>query len=289
MVHNLASKTIEFYYTRHLVMGIGTEPCWPEGVHPSGSGEVLHAADYLRYKKNILKKDVISIAGSGQSAAEIFYDLLQEEGKRELRWYTRSSRFFPMEYSKLSLEMTSPDYIDYFFALAYGQKKSVLRKQDMLYKGINFSLINEIYDALYVQYLEDGKPAAKLYPNCSLHGYTATENSLVLKFFHSEQEKEFEHTTEALIVATGYQPRVPLFLESIKELLFFLPHGRFDVQRDYSVGKNLFVQNAELHTHGFSAPDLGMGPYRNARILNSILGYEHFVMERQVAFQRFGV
>jgi len=31
-----------------------------------------------------------------------------------------------------------------------------------------------------------------------------------------------------------------------------------------------------------------MGPYRNAIILNSILGYEHFVMEKNVAFQRFG-
>jgi hypothetical protein len=39
------------------------------------------------------------------------------------------------------------------------------------------------------------------------------------------------------------------------------------------------------HTHGFNAPDLGMGPYRNAIILNTILGYEYFPLEKDVPFQ----
>ena len=34
-----------------------------------------------------------------------------------LNWVTRSPRFFPLEYTKLTLEMTSPDYVDYFNAL----------------------------------------------------------------------------------------------------------------------------------------------------------------------------
>ena len=34
-----------------------------------------------------------------------------------LNWVTRSPRFFPLEYTKLTLEMTSPEYVDYFHAL----------------------------------------------------------------------------------------------------------------------------------------------------------------------------
>ena len=59
------------------------------------------------------------LVGSGQSAAEIYYDLLSEIDVHgyQLNWVTRSPRFFPLEYTKLTLEMTSPDYVDYFHAL----------------------------------------------------------------------------------------------------------------------------------------------------------------------------
>ncbi len=50
-------------------------------------------------------------------------DLLRPAGRRarthgyELVWLTRSPRFFPMEYTKLTLEMTSPEYGAYHRAL----------------------------------------------------------------------------------------------------------------------------------------------------------------------------
>ena len=54
-----------------------------------------------------------------QSAAEVFYDLLQDIDTYgyQLNWMTRSARFYPLEYTKLTLEMTSPDYVDYFHEL----------------------------------------------------------------------------------------------------------------------------------------------------------------------------
>jgi lysine N6-hydroxylase len=48
------------------------------------------------------------------------------------------------------------------------------------------------------------------------------------------------------------------------------------------------VQNAELHTHGFVTPDLGMAAYRNSCILRDILGREVYPVERSIAFQEFG-
>ena len=50
----------------------------------------------------------------------------------------------------------------------------------------------------------------------------------------------------------------------------------------------IFVQNGEEHTHGLSAPDLGMGAYRSARILASLTGREVYPLERRIAFQDFG-
>ena len=49
------------------------------------------------------------------------------------------------------------------------------------------------------------------------------------------------------------------------------------------------MQNAEEHTHGFVAPDLGMGAYRNSVILAALTGREIYPVEKRVAVQSFGV
>ena len=58
------------------------------------------------------------------SAAEIFYDLSQSRSGK-LHWFTRSTCFFPIDYSKLTLEMSTPDYIDYFYALPERKKETI--------------------------------------------------------------------------------------------------------------------------------------------------------------------
>ncbi len=68
--------------------------------------------------------------------------------------------------------------------------------------------------------------------------------------------------------------------------------GRFAVLADYAVdhdGREIFVQNAEEHTHGFVAPDLGMGAYRNSVIIAAMIGREVYPIEKQIAVQSFGV
>jgi lysine N6-hydroxylase len=84
---------------------------------------------------------------------------------------------------------------------------------------------------------------------------------------------------------------MPAFLESIQAFIERTPEGQYKVNRNYSIDRHsqLFVQNADLHSHGFNSADLGMGPFRNAVILNTILGYEHFRLEKHIAFQTFGV
>ena len=68
--------------------------------------------------------------------------------------------------------------------------------------------------------------------------------------------------------------------------------GQFAVRRNYSIdplGAEIFVQNAELHTHGLAAPDLTMACHRNSVILREVLGYSPYPIEQKVAFQTFGV
>jgi lysine N6-hydroxylase len=60
------------------------------------------------------------VLGSGQSAAEVFIDLFDEQQDTanhqfDLHWFTRSQGFFPMEYAPLGLEHFSPDYAQHFY------------------------------------------------------------------------------------------------------------------------------------------------------------------------------
>jgi len=281
------------FFSHHLVIGIGSEPYIPPFLHSGELPDVFHASAYLFKKPMLLGKKKIVIIGSGQSAAEIMYDLLPyyKQFSGGLDWFTRSSRIYPLDFSKFSLEMTSPDYIDYFYGLDPAVKMEVLKEQNSLYKGINASLISNIYNFLYETSLDDPHSTIRIHTNAELKAITQSPNlGLDLRFSHRQQGSSFNHMADAVILATGYRQAVPPFLQPVRERIRW-KDGLYDVCRNYSIDKNeseIFVQNAEMHTHGFSTPDLGMGPYRNAIIINAILGKEHFILEKNTAFQRFG-
>lgn len=290
-VTNRKSGEKEIYYAKNIVVGVGTAPWTPHDGH-SKNENIFHSSDYL-HKKHLLKnKNCITVVGSGQSAAEIFSNLLEPcfyQGKK-LCWFTRSNRFFPMDYSKFALEMTSPDYINYFFDLKESVKEKVLKSQSSLYKGMNSGLIDSLYKRLYILSLEESfRERILLQAGTKLLKIEDLGQEITCTFKQSETKRTFKHSTDALILATGYKSVVPKCLLPIKDRICWDKVGRYAVKKNYSIDQEntIFVQNAELHTHGFNAPDLGMGPYRNAVILNTILGYPHYKIEKEVPFQRF--
>ena len=286
----------EVLFARRLVLGTGTSPYLPaacDGIVDAG-GLVLHNAEYLPRKSELQRRRSITIVGSGQSAAEIYYELLQEmdvHGYR-LDWVTRSGRFFPLEYTKLTLEMTSPEYVDYFHALPPEQRDGLVKSQKNLYKGINSELIDAIYDLLYAKSLA-GLVDTRLLTHSALTGasWDPATGSHTLQLRHEEQGADYSLDTEAVVLATGYGYVEPEFLAGVQDRLARDSSGRFAVDRNYSTGVEpgeIFVQNAELHTHGFVTPDLGMAAYRNSCILREITGREVYPVERSIAFQQFG-
>jgi lysine N6-hydroxylase len=281
---------------RRLVLGTGTSPYIPDactGVIDAG-GLVLHNAEYLPRKAELQQQRSITIIGSGQSAAEIYYELLQDIDSHgyQLNWVTRSGRFFPLEYTKLTLEMTSPDYVDYFHSLPQERRDGLIRGQKNLYKGINSDLINAVYDLLYTKSLT-GLTDTRLLTSSALTGaaWDPATGTHTLELRHGEQDAGYSLESDAVVLATGYSYREPAFLAGISDRIARDADGRFAVQRNYSTGVvpgEIFVQNAELHTHGFVTPDLGMAAYRNSCILREITGREVYPVERSIAFQEFG-
>ncbi|WP_327064708.1 lysine N(6)-hydroxylase/L-ornithine N(5)-oxygenase family protein [Kitasatospora sp. NBC_01302] len=278
---------------RHLVLGTGTPPYLPEACRGLG-GDLVHNSGYLQAKTALQAKRSITVVGSGQSAAEIYYDLLAGADPHgyQLNWVTRSPRFFPLEYTKLTLEMTSPEYVDYFHALPEETRYRLEGEQKGLFKGIDADLINNIYDLLY-QKSVSGPVNTRLFTNAALHSvsWEETTGSYRLGLHHAEQQRDFALTTEGLVLATGYRYRTPDFLAPVRDRIRWDGRGRFEVARNYSIdttGRGIFLQNGATHAHSVTSPDLGMGPYRNSWIIRELTGREVYPIEKAIAFQEFG-
>lgn len=288
-VHTQAGET---FRARHLVLGTGTSPHLPDACQGLG-GDFLHTSRYLQHKKRLQAKESITLVGSGQSAAEIYHDLLGEidvHGYR-LNWVTRSPRFFPLEYTKLTLEMTSPDYIDYYHALPEATRYRLAAQHKGLYKGIDGDLINDIFDLLYQKNL-GGPVPTRLLTNSSLEKASYQDGGYTLTFRQEEQGKDFELRSEGLVLATGYRYAEPEFLKPVRDRLRYDTQGNLDIARNYAIdvtGRGVFLQNGGVHTHSITSPDLGMGPYRNSCIIRELLGTEYYPVEKTIAFQEFAV
>jgi lysine N6-hydroxylase len=283
-----AARTVR---ARKLVLGIGTAPHVPAALRDL-PGPAVHGADYLSAQPRLRQLDSITIVGSGQSAAEIYLDLLPgaAENGYHLTWLTRSPRFFPMEYTKLTLEMTSPEYIRYHHALPAATRDRLAREQRSLYKGISGDLVDTIFDTLYELRLAGPVPTT-LRAGVEVIAARYDDDRYTLDLHHGEQDRSFTAETQGLVLATGYAPRVPTFLDPVRDRIRWDGRGRYDVSLCYSVdhaGDEIFVQNAEEHTHSLTAPDLGMGAYRNSVIVRGLTGREIYPVEERIAFQEFG-
>jgi lysine N6-hydroxylase len=287
--YTVTTGTGEQHRGRRLVLGVGTTPQVPEPLQGHG----IHSADYLRHKRDLQRLGSITIVGSGQSAAEIYRDLLLESSEHGYRliWLTRSPRFFPMEYTKLTLEMTSPEYTSYFHDLPESTRHRLAREQRGLYKGISRDLVDEIFDLHYQLRVQGDGPHTTLVTNTTVTAVTR-DGAYELACHHDETDEDFTLRTDGLVLATGYAAEVPAFLDPVRDRIRWDSQGRYDVARDYTIDhadREIFVQNAEEHTHGLAAPDLGMGAYRNSVIIAAMTGREVYPIEKRIAVQSFGV
>ncbi|MBY8876635.1 lysine N(6)-hydroxylase/L-ornithine N(5)-oxygenase family protein [Actinacidiphila acidipaludis] len=300
------AEALDRTYARHLVLGIGTEPYVPEPLRPLADAPavpVVHSAQYTENRERLLAAEHITVIGSGQSGAEVFLDLLRARpaGYERITWLARTPAFAPMEYSKLGLEHFTPDYTRYFHALPEQVRDRLVPQQWQLHKGIDTETITAIHDELYRRTLDGGWPDAVLTPGVSVRtAGRLGSREVELHLEHAEQGTRSRLVTSAVVLATGYRER-PLdrLLAPLGPALRTDAAGRPAVdalhrlELDRSVTGRVYVQNAERHTHGVGAPDLGLAAWRSAVILNDLTalltGEEHYPLPVRTAFTTFGL
>lgn len=310
---NPESGSEQTYRARNLALGVGSRPFVPENLQGHPEQDVFHTAEYRFRCDRCLDADSVTVVGSGQSAAEVFLDLLdrQQEGKYRLDWLTRSDGFFPMEYSKLGLQHFTPEYMQYFYDLPDEEKDEIRTGQDLLYKGIDPDTSAAIYDLLYERSIGDCDPDVGMFAMTEVEGIepikgegsdsiesdeTAIESQAGYRLdCHQWQADEsFAHESDVVILGTGYHRPIPAFLDPISGRITWDEQGRYRVTEDHrlvldGIEGDVFVQNGGLHSHGVGAPDLGLGCYRNSRIVNRLVGLEVYSEDADTVYQDFSV
>jgi len=284
---------------RNVVLGVGTVPSVPAPLRElvADPGElVLHSADYLGRRERLAAAGDVVVVGSGQSGAEVFLDLLRRRpaGRERLSWFARTPAIAPMEYSKLGLEHFTPDYTDYFHRLPGPVRGPLVAAQWQLHKGIDAETIAAIHDELYRRGVATGWPDVTITPGVAVVAARRGPAGIELSLRHGQTGGRRTVRTDGVVLATGYAER------SLDDLLGPPAprrdeQGRVAVDREHrldlgaGVAGSVFVQNAERHTHGVGAPDLGLGAWRSAVILNAILGKPVYRLPSRTAFTRFGL
>lgn len=285
---------------RNVVLGVGTSPAVPSALTDVVADPgvlALHSADYLAHRDALIAAKTVTVVGSGQSGAEVFLDLLRRRpGANGLRWLARTPSFAPMEYSKLGLEQFTPDYTAYFRGLAEPVREQLFPAQWQLYKGIDEETIAAIHDELYRLSIEDSWPDVVLTPGVEILDARNTADGVELDVRHAQQGTLVTVRTDAVVAATGYaETPVQHLLGDLGEKLERDALGRFAVDADYrlrlpaDITGSIFVQNAERHRNGVGAPDLGLGAWRAASILNAVCGRAVYDLPERTAFTSFGL
>ncbi|WP_309866886.1 lysine N(6)-hydroxylase/L-ornithine N(5)-oxygenase family protein [Desmospora profundinema] len=297
----LETDTRLVHRARNLVLGVGSVPHVDPRYSHLPTTDVFHSAHFLDRLERCRQARSITVVGSGQSAAEVFHTLLQEQPTHGYRldWLTRSPGFFPMEYSKLGLEHFSPDYIRHFHSLPQRERDAKLANQDLLYKGISASTIAAIYELLYERTVGEHPIPARLLSHTSITDIDPVERDgdgrYRLHCLHRDRGETFTHESDVIILATGYAHRVPECIRGLASLIQWDDSGRYIAGSDYRLtltektNNAIFVQNGELHTHGVGAPDLGLGAHRNSVIINTLVDREVYPVSNRNVFQQFAV
>lgn len=292
---NTGSGEKEYFYTKNVAVGTGAAPMLPPNIERQQSDDIYHAADYSFRKEELKSGDEVTVVGSGQSAAEIFHDLLQDQKHfhYKLNWFTRSPQFFQAEDAKVAREIFSTDFVEYFRSLDIKTRLETLPELDHARKGIEQPTLEKIYDLLYHRSIEREDPNVVLQAATELSDIQSVEGGYQLKLRQWQEDKTFRCFSDKVVLATGFQPSVPEWIQEYGELVekedadHYMIDDYYRLQFKDGRDNHIYMLTNIDHSHGTAATNLSLSVVRNQTIINNLCGFERYPVQKDTVFQRF--
>lgn len=294
-VRRLKDGALSEYRAKHVVLGTGSKPMIPVDVPEAALPHVTHSSRYVDQQKELHEAETVAVIGSGQSAAEIFLDLLQHQKKgQKLSWFTRSSEFRELETAELGQELFTPKYVEYFHSLPYEERMNTLPRLAGLRNGIDASTLSRIYQELYHRSVSGEEPSVLIQPMTELEAiHMEDEQQVELHLKQWQLKKEKKITADHVVLATGYTPNIPEWFSVYEPLIEWESDKHFKVTDDFRLvfkdkrSHHFFTFTNLDHSHGTAATNLKLSIYRNQKVIRTIRGDTKEQVKQETAFQQF--
>ncbi|RWZ54779.1 ornithine monooxygenase [Halobacillus fulvus] len=298
IVEETATGERKHVKAKHVVLGTGTEPLVLPGMDGFPNEDVMHSSRYLFEKDHLLKAKHVTVVGSGQSALEIFLDLLEEQERKDMKLtlLTRSGGLFQLDKAKFAQEVFTPEYVDYFHELSFDQRKQALETLKPLRNGIDPETLTRLYTKLYHRTAGGQDSRVLIQPMTEVEGVEASDDGYHLHCRQWQEEVDYTYKTDKVVLATGYQPHFPdWFMNRFEDQIEWEDDGMYKVTRDYKLDfgdgrdHHFYTLTNLVHSHGAGATNLGLAVHRNVHIVNAIAGKTVYKNQQDTTFQRFSM
>ena len=273
------------FQTDTVVLGVGRVPAIPPCVRFRLGQNVFHSSSFLSEPRNFTGRRV-TVIGGGQSGAEVFQELLKgtHGSAASLRWISRRPNIFALEDSRFVNEWFFPQYSHWFNGQPPPVRRQLLEAQKLAGNGVSAATINSIYELLYIREVQgrNTRDEIDIRANTSLEAMWLDQSGECLLFRDHVVGGEWKAEADVVILCTGYQFELPVFLQRLRQRLSFVDAGDgrselalrddFSVDWDGPAQCKLFVQNGARAQHGIADSNLSLIAWRSARLLNTILG-----------------
>lgn len=266
---------------KNIIVAVGGTPKlpkeFPEVKQLISIPSITHSSRYKNWRNQYatsLNKPRIGIIGAGQSAAEIFVDLVDHHPEGEIEIINRERSIHPADDSPFVNEIFDPEFTCEVYRSDVDSRKNLLKRfQGTNYAVVDMPEINSIYETLYVQRIT-GNHAHKHRASHNIESATLNDdNSWSLKMRNGMTGEHLEQHYDAIILATGYQyQRHFELLENLKPWMSNQPVERkYRLPMQDNCDINIYLQGCNEHSHGLSDTLLSVISIRANEIVSDLI------------------
>ncbi|KAJ2991154.1 hypothetical protein HDV02_003936 [Globomyces sp. JEL0801] len=276
--------------TRNLIIAAGGKPNIPAQFLNQDnlykSEKIIHSSQFLT--SPLTKKAVkAAVIGAGQSAAENFNELSQNE-QNSVSLVFRDRCLRCVDDSPFVNEVFNPSSTDSYFEMAADSRFTVFEtSKNTNYAVVEPEKLQEIYQMLYLQKITGKGNRCEIVPSSSIEAVTVEENSkcsLTLKNVLDPTKNSQLEDLDLIVLATGYtKAEYKNILEPL--LHYFVPvPGQVvhKLSRNYQLETvngfqvPIFLQGYCEETHGISDTLLSVTSIRGMEVVQAILNHLHY-------------
>ncbi|TNJ42750.1 lysine N(6)-hydroxylase/L-ornithine N(5)-oxygenase family protein [Phaeobacter sp. B1627] len=271
--------------TRDLVLAVGGRPNVPEVFSElRGHPAVVHSSAYLSTVKPRLAASgrplKVAVIGSGQSGAEIFWDLANDVARPEVDFIFRSHALKPSDDSPFVNEIFDAGFTSYVFNQPPQRRAAVLAEYaNTNYSVVDGDLIEQIYGLFYEQDVVGGNSHALLRSTRVVAAEsgpapeTGQHPQVELLLAPVEGGEELRCRYDLVILATGFRRRLgETLLAGLEEFLTGVETDRgYRIGTTAGFGPRIFLQGYSENTHGLSDTLLSVLPVRADEIASGLM------------------